>query len=806
MATTTENLLDGLGGKGFYAKSAGLAQKAIKDQNGDVIDTTYAKTADLPQVDSTYNPTSDNAQSGKAVAQALSGTGQVPTVGSADDGKVLKATYSDGVGSFAWASDSSGMPSPVAADVGKVLGVTNAQGTMAWVDQTPAQVQSDWDETNTSSKSYIANKPNIPTVNDGQLSIKVGSGTAQTFTANQAGNTSVVIPEATTTVAGIMTSADKAKLDGIASGAQANVQPDWNAASGTAAEILNKPSLATVATTGDYTDLTNRPTVPTKTSDLTNDSSFITSAEAPIQDVKVNGSTVVDEHGVAVITIPSIPTIPVTDVTVGGQSVVSQGVAAITMPSVDQTYDGTSANAQSGVAVASAISGKQDTISDLNTIRNGAAAGATAVQPGALAAVATSGSYADLQNKPTIPSAAKNSQVTIDMAGTSTGTNRSVGVFTVDQSAASTISIPTAASGTKTGDTYTTHASPGVMSYTDKENLDDTVEKLAGIETGAEVNEIQSISVNGTAVSPDANRNVNVIVPVTHMLAPVEVASDGWYLVDIDDISQAHITYTQLVEWMTKNDTVYLQDDEFLCRVDSLVVTSGQKSVSFVGSSNVEWHFEANNDYVYYSGEPFVLTGVNGISVNGTVLPIDEQDGTVDIRTSDLAADSPTGKFLKDDGTWDVPAGKTYTAGSGIAISNQDVLSVKTDGSTIHTNASGELEVIGGGGGGGSIDGVKLEGAASALTPDANQVVTIPNAVATGETGATNGLMTADDKKAIGKAVQYVENPYEQSSPKNLVAQQMFVVENDQQIIDIVTQQSSLINGKGTLFFRITGI
>ena len=38
-------------------------------------------------------------------------------------------------------------------------------------------------------------------------------------------------------------------------------------------------SLATVATTGDYDDLSNKPTIPTKTSDLTNDSSFITSAE-----------------------------------------------------------------------------------------------------------------------------------------------------------------------------------------------------------------------------------------------------------------------------------------------------------------------------------------------------------------------------------------------------------------------------------------------------------------------------------------------------------------------------------------------
>lgn len=36
--------------------------------------------------------------------------------------------------------------------------------------------------------------------------------------------------------------------------------------------------LATVATSGNYTDLINKPTIPTKTSDLTNDSGFITSA------------------------------------------------------------------------------------------------------------------------------------------------------------------------------------------------------------------------------------------------------------------------------------------------------------------------------------------------------------------------------------------------------------------------------------------------------------------------------------------------------------------------------------------------
>lgn len=55
---------------------------------------------------------------------------------------------------------------------------------------------------------------------------------------------------------------------------------------------------------------------------------------------------------------------------------------------VDQTYDPTSENAQSGVAVAQAISGKANS-SDLAT-------------------VATSGSYNDLTNTPTIPAAQVN--------------------------------------------------------------------------------------------------------------------------------------------------------------------------------------------------------------------------------------------------------------------------------------------------------------------------------------------------------------------------------------------------------------
>ena len=48
------------------------------------------------------------------------------------------------------------------------------------------------------------------------------------------------------------TDSEKSKLGGIAAGAQKNVKPDWNAAAGNAAEILNKPNLTPE---GDYLPL-----------------------------------------------------------------------------------------------------------------------------------------------------------------------------------------------------------------------------------------------------------------------------------------------------------------------------------------------------------------------------------------------------------------------------------------------------------------------------------------------------------------------------------------------------------------------
>lgn len=172
----------------------------------------------------------------------------------------------------------------------------------------------------------------IPTVNDATLTIKKNGTTVTTFTANSAQNATADISVPTkvsdltndldfveeTDLADVAFSGDyadltgapsiptktsdltndsdfvsdanyvhtdnnfttalKNKLNGIAAGAEANVQSDWNVTdSSSDAFIKNKPSIPTKTSdlTNDSGFITSA-AVPTKTSDLTNDSGFIT--------------------------------------------------------------------------------------------------------------------------------------------------------------------------------------------------------------------------------------------------------------------------------------------------------------------------------------------------------------------------------------------------------------------------------------------------------------------------------------------------------------------------------------------------
>ena len=117
---------------------------------------------------------------------------------------------------------------------------------------------------------------------------------------------------ATQSASGLMSAADKTKLDGIAEGATntpAPVNADWNAESGLAqiknkptipaapvnadwnaesglAEIKNKPTIPAAQVNSDWdassgvAQILNRPTIPTKTSQLENDSGFLTSHQS----------------------------------------------------------------------------------------------------------------------------------------------------------------------------------------------------------------------------------------------------------------------------------------------------------------------------------------------------------------------------------------------------------------------------------------------------------------------------------------------------------------------------------------------
>lgn len=62
-------------------------------------------------------------------------------------------------------------------------------------------------------------------------------------------------------------------------------------------DITDKPNFSTVATSGSYNDLSNKPTIPTKVSDLTNDSGYITgiawgdiTSKPSFSDIAISGS------------------------------------------------------------------------------------------------------------------------------------------------------------------------------------------------------------------------------------------------------------------------------------------------------------------------------------------------------------------------------------------------------------------------------------------------------------------------------------------------------------------------------------
>ena len=214
-----------------------------------------------------------------------------------------------------------------------------------------AQVQSDWSQSDNTQVDYIKNKPNLATVattgDYDDLSNKPSIPVVPAMKSLVAGQ-NVTITEDANGVTISASGAPQQQADWDQTNSQAvdyiknkptipaaQVQSDWSQSDNTKVDyIKNKPSLAAVATSGDYADLSNKPTIPpAQVQSNWNESD--TSSKAYIQNK------------------PSLAAVA----TSGNYSDLN---GTPTIPTVDQTYDASSTNAQSGVAVASALSGKED--------------------------------------------------------------------------------------------------------------------------------------------------------------------------------------------------------------------------------------------------------------------------------------------------------------------------------------------------------------------------------------------------------------------------------------------------------------
>ena len=93
-----------------------------------------------------------------------------------------------------------------------------------------------------------------------------------------------------------------------------------------------------------------------------------------------------------------------TSIEVNGQTYNADAAGKITLPNYpdEVVWGNIKGTLSDQTDLQTALNAKQNTISNLDVIIRGAAAGSTAVQPDSLSTVATSGNYNDLIDKPTL--------------------------------------------------------------------------------------------------------------------------------------------------------------------------------------------------------------------------------------------------------------------------------------------------------------------------------------------------------------------------------------------------------------------
>ena len=417
----------------------------LKDQDGNTLGT--AQTIDLPLESVVVNGSYDSTNK-KIVLTLQSGSTIDIPVGDLISGLQTEITSSNMLDADLVDDSTSTHKFTTASDISKLAGI--AAGA-------EVNVQSDWNQTTTTADDYIknkpqlatvatsgsyndlSNKPTIPTVNNATLTIQRNGTNVQTFTANSSSNktANITVPTKTSDLtndgadntstyveadelATVATTGSYADLTNKPTIPAAQVQSDWTQATTTAVDyIKNKPNLATVATSGSYNDLSNKPTIPT-----------VNNATLTIQK---NGTTVKTFTANASSNVTANITVPTktSDLTNDSGFLDSVAWGDVTgKPTFATVATSGSYNDLSNKPTipAAQVNSDWDAVSGVAQILN---------KP-TLATVATSGSYNDLSNKPTIPTV-NNATLTIQKNGTTVKT------FTANASSNVTanITVPT---------------------------------------------------------------------------------------------------------------------------------------------------------------------------------------------------------------------------------------------------------------------------------------------------------------------------------------------------------------------------
>lgn len=196
---------------------------------------------------------------GDTGAAGADGDAATITVGQVETLQPNQSAYVTNVGTTSQAIFNIGIPKGEKGDSGSGSGDMTAStydpnGTVAAAGGIPDYVDSNGGKIDTIKVNGTAQ-----TITNKTVDISVPTKTSD-LTNDGSDNTSTYVEA--DELATVATSGSYNDLSNKPTIPAAQVNSDWSANSGVA-QILNKPSLATVATSGSYNDLSNKPTIPT---------------------------------------------------------------------------------------------------------------------------------------------------------------------------------------------------------------------------------------------------------------------------------------------------------------------------------------------------------------------------------------------------------------------------------------------------------------------------------------------------------------------------------------------------------------